>query len=126
MDVFDLVKKQLAHFAIDYNGAPRELSVEERRFRTCCMLEEVTEYLSASGLEKQYDALLDLMVFALGTMVRQGFPIDGIEDVIQANMKKRLGPLARRGDFELDLIKPEGWAPADLSRYLINEKDDNS
>ena len=90
------------------------------------MLEEVTEYLSSPDLEKQYDALLDLLVFALGTMVRQGFPIDGIVDVVQANLKKRLGPLARRGDFELDLVKPDGWVPADLSRYINHDEGDNS
>lgn len=126
MDVYDLVKQQLAHFEIDYNGPARQLSVDERRFRTCCMLEEVTEYLSSPDLEKQYDALLDLLVFALGTMVRQGFPIDGIVDVVQANLKKRLGPLARRGDFELDLVKPDGWVPADLSRYINHDEGDNS
>jgi predicted HAD superfamily Cof-like phosphohydrolase len=126
MDIYDLVKCQLQHFNISYEGPARELSVEERRFRTCCMLEEVTEYLSSPTLEKQYDSLLDLLVFAIGTMVRQGFPIDGIVDVVQANLRKELGPLARRGDFELDLIKPDGWVPADLSRYLKNEQGSSS
>jgi predicted HAD superfamily Cof-like phosphohydrolase len=118
MDIFDLVKKQLQHFQIDYAGAPRSLTTEEKRFRTCCMMEEVMEYLTHDNLEKEYDALLDLLVFALGTMVRQGLPIDGIVDVVQANLEKELGPLGKRGDFELDLRKPEGWLPPDLSKYL--------
>ncbi len=125
MNVYDLVKKQLAHFGIDYKGPARELSAEEKRFRVCCMMEEVTEYLSTTDREKEYDALLDLLVFAIGTMVRQGMPIDGIVDVIAANMRKQLGPLAKRGDYELDLVKPEGWTPPDLSRYL-NAASDNS
>ena len=29
--------------------------------------------------------------------------------VMQANMKKEVSPLLKRGGFEYDLIKPEGW-----------------
>jgi len=85
------------------------------------MMEEVTEYMVASSLEDQYDALLDLLVFTLGTMERQGFPLDGIVEVISANMLKEIGPNSdKRGGFELDLKKPDGWEPPDLQAVLDN------
>ena len=31
-----------------------------------------------------------------------------------ANAAKELGPLTKRGSFELDLVKPEGWTAPDL------------
>lgn len=113
-----LVKCQHAHFGIEYNGPPRHLPVDEKRFRVVCMVEEAMEYLSATSLEDEYDALLDLLVFTLGTMERAGLPLDGIVAVIRANMEKTLGPNTKRGSFELDLKKPEGWTPPDLQEVL--------
>lgn len=86
------------------------------------------EYLMADNPLEEYDALLDILVFTLGTLERHGFPLDGIEEVIAANMQKVIGPNARRGGFELDLKKPEGWKAPDLSKYIIGEftVDDNS
>lgn len=125
MNPLQLVKKQHAHFGISYDGPPRDLPVEEKRFRVVCMVEEAMEYLSANTLDDEYDALLDLLVFTLGTMERAGFPLDGIVAIIEANMKKELGPGAKRGGFELDLRKPPGWEPPDLGSYL-EPHDDNS
>jgi len=65
-------------------------------------------------LEQQFDALLDMNIFNLGTAERQGFPVDeGYRRVMNANMKKELavtGDRSKRG-FAIDLIKPEGWKP---------------
>ena len=118
MNPLDLVKAQHEYFGLEYNGGPRHLSTEEKRFRVCCLMEEVTEYLMADTLHKEYDAILDLLVFALGTLARQGLPLDGIQEVIDANMKKLLGPNEKRNGFELDLVKPQGWKAADLTKYI--------
>lgn len=116
-DLLNLVKEQHRLFGINYDGEPRELSLEEKRFRFACFSEEALEYLLAETLEDEYDALLDLLVFVFGTMERQGLPIDGFLEVVQANMKKELGPNGKRGGFELDLRKPEGWQPPDLTKW---------
>lgn len=116
-DILRLVREQHRKFGIAYDGPPRLLSLEEKRFRFACFSEESLEYLLAESLDDEYDALLDLLVFVCGTLERQGLPIDGIVDVIHANMKKELGPNGKRGGFELDLRKPEGWQSPDLSRW---------
>lgn len=117
-DPLFLVKRMYDRFGIAYDGAPRHLSVEEKRFRFVCLSEEVMEYLLADDIVDEYDALLDLIVFALGTMVRQGLPLDGLVEVIACNMKKELGPLGKRGGFELDLRKPEGWVEPNLQQFI--------
>jgi hypothetical protein len=109
---------QHKHFGTYYDGPPRSLDQEEKHFYFSCLSEEVGEYLMAENLEDEYDALLDLLVFTLGALVRQGLPLDGLSDVIYANLQKVVGPVSKRGGYKFDLQKPEGWTPPDLSRYL--------
>lgn len=118
--ILDLVREQHRAFGIAYEGEPRHLSLEEKRFRFACFSEESLEYLLAETLEEEYDALLDLLVFVFGTLERQGLPVDGIVDVVRANMMKELGPNGKRGGFELDLRKPEGWQAPDLTRWTTS------
>lgn len=68
-------------------------------------------------LENQFDALIDLAVFTIGTADRQNFPWDkGFERVMKANLQKELGSNGnKRGGFKRDLVKPEGWSAPDLS-----------
>ena len=118
-NLFTLVAKQQEHFGIRYNGKPRHLSNKEKLFYCNAFNEEVTEYFEAKTLEDEYDALIDLLIFAGGALLRHGFSPAGIEEVVNANMKKELGPIqGKREEFELDLKKPEGWQAPDLSRYL--------
>lgn len=69
-------------------------------------------------LEKQFDALVDLVYVALGTSYEHGFDFDeGWRRVQAANMKKVLAKSAdesKRG-FRFDVVKPKGWKPPDLS-----------
>ena len=72
---------------------------------------------------KQYDALLDLIVFAVGTLERHGFPLlPGFTAVMSKNMQKEVGQNGnKRGGFKRDLVKPPGWTgPEDeLARILL-------
>lgn len=89
-----------------------EFSQREKQFRIDCLSEEVSEYTEADTPEEELDALVDLVVFAFGSAERQGM-IDVFEEafnrVMAANMKKELGPNDKRGSFQIDLVKPEGW-----------------
>tara|TARA_X000001388_G_C2181705_1_gene103859 strand:- start:31 stop:414 length:384 start_codon:yes stop_codon:yes gene_type:complete len=87
------------------------------RFRCECIQEEVDELLDAVhgktvDAEETVDALIDICVFAIGTLdlfnVNAG---DAWDEVLQANMKKEIGVKKERPNpFGLpDLIKPEGW-----------------
>ncbi len=105
-------------FGLEYLGTPRHLSPEEKIFRVTCLAEEVDEYIDAKTKADEFDALLDLLVFTIGTMLRQGFPIlPGFQRVMAANMMKRpaLVRAASKRNFELDLVKPVGWVPPILS-----------
>jgi hypothetical protein len=55
--------------------------------------------------------LLDLIVFAVGSLERHGFPLqEGFEVVMRANMAKEVGQNGdKRGGFKRDLVKPSGW-----------------
>ena len=115
--LFSQVEAMHAKFGIKYTGAPRALSVEERAFREVCLAEELAEYHNATTLEDQFDALLDLLVFTLGTIQRQGFPLEsGFNRVMAANMQKELATtaLASKRNFQIDLVKPIGWTAPDL------------
>lgn len=105
-------------FRLTYEGLARHLSPDEKQFRLVCLTEEITEYREAKTKADEFDALLDLLVFTIGTMLRQGFPIEtGFNRVMAANMLKQRAMVRTESkrDFELDLIKPPGWVSPDLS-----------
>ena len=112
------------HNKFGLTGKPMELP-EEKYFRHTCLEEEVREYLEAETPEQELDALVDLVIFALGTADRHGW-LNVFEEafnrVMHKNMEKELGGNAKRGGFELDLVKPEGWEPADLSDLVDYEE----
>ena len=75
------------------------------------MQEEVAEFLVADNIYEQADAMIDLMYFALGTMVEMGLEADELFDIVQkANMAK-LWPDGKPHYNPKDnkVIKPEGW-----------------
>ena len=82
-----------------------------------CLHEEIGEFTEAhqSGdYIKSVDALVDLMYFATGALYKMGLTPDKINAiqsaVHQANMEKKLGVVAKRGDGSAaDAVKPEGW-----------------
>jgi predicted HAD superfamily Cof-like phosphohydrolase len=102
-------------FKLGYNGSPRELEQELGSFRIKFMQEELDEYREAyvrGDLEKQFDALIDLVYVALGTAYLQGLPFQqGWRRVHLANMAKvraKKKEESKRGS-EYDIVKPPGW-----------------
>ena len=111
-------------FGLDYLGAPRHLSMSEEQFRSVCLHEELREFDDAVTKADKFDALLDLMVFTIGTMLRMGFPVDaGFQRVMAANMQKQVAMTASasKRDFELDLVKPADWVAPTL-HDLVGER----
>jgi predicted HAD superfamily Cof-like phosphohydrolase len=110
-------------FGISNEEVP-DFTNEERLFRIAAMLEELSEFTSAKTKEDELDALVDLVVFALGTAERMGF-LDVFEEaymrVMQSNMTKTLGANNKRGGFQIDLVKGEGFKPATI-KDLVEEK----
>ncbi len=75
------------------------------------MNEEVSEFLVADNIYEQADAMIDLLYFALGTMVEMGLEPDELFSIVQeANMSKLWAdgkPHYNPKDGKV--IKPEGW-----------------
>lgn len=105
-----LVRAMHEKFELANTTGPIPLSEEEKRFRIAALREEITEYedTPAHDLVGQFDALLDLLVFGVGTLERHGFPLQsGFEAVMRANMTKSVGQNgSKRGGFQRDLVKP--------------------
>ena len=108
-----------------------DLTDEEATFALKALREEVQEYETAlleEDTEGQFDALIDLVYFAMGRAAIHSFPFDqGWNRVHQANMAKERATCAsqsKRGSA-LDIIKPEGWKPPyleDLLTFPRNEE----
>ena len=114
-----------AHQVVDFNQRvlniaqrphgllnPAELDISIK-----CLHEEIDEFKEAA--EKgdfigQVDASIDLQYFAMGVLYKLGLTPDQIvacsTAVHEANMEKKLGVNAKRGDGSAaDAVKPEGW-----------------
>lgn len=92
----------------------KEKLTEYLQFRIGCLQEELDELRDAKTADDAVDALLDLIVFATGTL--DAFQVNADESwnrIHDKNMQKEPGIKAERPNpygFP-DLIKPEGWTP---------------
>lgn len=124
MNLEQAIKDFHKKFDLEYTGGPRELPDELRNFRTNFLMEELNEYIDAQNqgdLEKQFDALIDLVYIAIGNAYLQGFPFNaGFELVQIANMAKvrALKESDSTRGSTYDVVKPEGWVAPDLSPLL--------
>lgn len=115
------VVASIVHFnQVILNVAPRDLGLlnEAELKITCECLEEEVSELQDAHIESDFigavDALGDLIYFAVGAMYKLGLTAESIEAsmlaIHQANMEKKLGVNARRGDGVVaDAVKPEDW-----------------
>ena len=90
---------------------PRMMERQRALSRGKWMNEEVAEFLVAQDIYEQADAMIDLMYFALGTLVEMGLEADELFDIVQkANMTK-LWPDGKPHYNPKDgkVIKPAGW-----------------
>ena len=79
----------------------------EKRYKW--MLEEIDEFLEAEDIVEQADAMIDLIYFALGTLVEMGVkPEKPFEIVQQANMAK-LWEDGKPHYRDSKVIKPANW-----------------
>ena len=60
------------------------------------MNEEVAEFLVAQDIYEQADAMIDLIYFALGTLVEMGLEADELFDIVQKANMANCGPTANR------------------------------
>lgn len=85
------------------------------------MWEEFGEWWeSRSGTTDDIDACIDLIVVTIGYMISRGWDVEGAwQEVMRSNMAKidpTTGTVHRREDGKI--LKPKGWTPPDLSRFV--------
>lgn len=100
------------------NKHDKELMAKYLRFRLKMCTEEMNETIDAALFDKDpeeiVDGLIDLCVFAIGTLDVFGVDANAAWDkVYEANMAKSPGiKPGRPNPFGLpDLLKPSGWRP---------------
>ena len=104
-------------------GVPKMVDKKRALSRGKWMNEEVAEFLVAEDIYEQADAMIDLIYFALGTLVEMGLEADELFDIVQqANMSK-LWPDGKPHYNPKDgkVIKPADWQdPAPKIRAYID------
>lgn len=100
------------------NKHDKELMRKYLRFRLKMCMEEMNETIDAAifdeNPEEIVDGLIDLCVFAIGTLDVFGVDANKAwDEIYEANMSKEAGVKpGRPNPFRLpDLLKPAGWTP---------------
>ena len=89
---------------------PIMLKKERAQKRYNWMLEEINEFLEADEIVEQADAMIDVIYFALGTLVEMGIQPDALFQIVQdANMSKLWPDGKPHYNAEGKTIKPSTW-----------------
>lgn len=105
-----LFHETFAPWSLPKDEMPRMLGEKRASERYKFMLEEIDEFKDAETITDQADAMIDLIYFALGTMVEMGIEPDELFQVVQdANMAKIWPDGKVHLNDDSKVIKPEGW-----------------
>lgn len=107
---WDMVRDFQMRFEHPYRDTPQLLDADRVSKRYNWMLEEINEFKEANDIYEQADAMIDLMYFALGTLVEMGVKPDKIFDIVHtANMDKLWSDGKPHYKEDGKTIKPEDW-----------------
>jgi predicted HAD superfamily Cof-like phosphohydrolase len=101
----------------EYSGPPRQLSPDFQLLRDVQLNEELDEHNTASNDHDKFDALIDMIYFAIGTCYLRGWDFrEGWRRIHAKNMlKERAKDDNNKRGSAHDWVKPDGWTPPDLS-----------
>lgn len=104
------VKEFQLKFGHPVSEYPVQMSKERAEKRYQWMLEEINEFLEADEIVEQADAMIDLIYFALGTLVEMGIEPDNLFNIVQnANMSKLWPDGKPHYNEDGKTIKPSTW-----------------
>lgn len=105
-----MVKKFQQKFGHPVAERPLFMERERAKKRYNWMLEEINEFLEADEIVEQADAMIDVIYFALGTLVEMGVEPDKLFKIVQdANMSKLWPDGKPHYNEEGKTIKPSTW-----------------
>ncbi len=119
--------KAVREFHVKFNHphstSPKMISEERGRKRYAWMLEEINEFIEAEDIYEQADAMIDLIYFALGTLVEMGIKPDKLFEIVQnANMSKLWSDGKPHYNEDGKVIKPKEWVnPYPLLKQEIDK-----
>lgn len=97
-------------FGAPVGDTPRLLPPERVGTRVLWMREEIDEFIEAETIDEQADAMIDLIYFALGTLVEMGVRPQKLFDIVHtANMQKLWPDGTIRRDTDGKVIKSPQW-----------------
>jgi len=108
---FEQVKDFHRAFNHLISETPVLLSEREAQNRAGFMREEIDEFMESENVCDQADAMIDLIYFALGTLVQMGVKPKEIFDIVHnANMTKIWDDgLVHHRESDGKVIKPPSW-----------------
>jgi predicted HAD superfamily Cof-like phosphohydrolase len=95
---------------------------------TALVKEEIAEFLRAfhkNDRIEELDALVDILVVTIGAIHSMGADAEGAwNEVMRTNFAK-IDPITGKVNKRHDgkVLKPEGWQPPDLKKFLQTERD---
>ena len=120
-DNFSDVVNMHRFFGIEIQDTPTHISSTQLKERSDFLQEELDEFKAAMAQQdmcEMADALIDIVVVAMGTAAKMGLPWDSLwDDVLRANMAKQRG-VGKRG-YAVDLIKSKNWVPPQTMYHLL-------
>lgn len=108
---YEKVKQFQKAFNCPYSEKPVFMGDKRASERADFMSEEIREFVDATNIYEQADAMIDLIYFALGTMVEMGVKPKEIFDIVHnANMTKLWddGKVHFR-ESDNKVMKPPNW-----------------
>lgn len=93
------------------SDVPTFLESPRAKNRAIWMTEELCEFLIAKDIYEQADSIIDLIYFALGTLVEMGIKPDSLFKIVQeANMNKIWDDgFPRYNKKDGKVMKPDNW-----------------
>lgn len=108
-----------------HSEQPKMVSRDRAEKRYDWMLEEIDEFIEAQDIYEQADAMIDLIYFALGTLVEMGIKPEKLFKIVQdANMSKLWSDGKPRYKEDGKVLKSKDWKdPYPLLKKVIDSYD---
>lgn len=110
-EAYNLVKIFQSQAKQPVSNKPTLLPQDRVSIRYKWMKEELGEFLEAQNIYEQADAIIDLLYYALGTLVELGVEPDELFIMLHEWNLKKLDKLCY--DENGKVVKPEGWKHPD-------------
>ena len=122
-DEWNMVREFHERFSHPVAKTPMMLEKSRVSKRGKWMQEELDEFFESGNLYEQADAMIDLIYFALGTLVEMGLPPDELFSVVhEANMAKLWEDGAPHYNADGKTIKPVAWVDPEAKFIQVIEK----